>query len=473
MFSSKKIRGIGNEIFLSPPFVKTLYQKINKKSNLKFNQKNMSQTIICPNCDTNIDLDKIADQKYSAILKQQETKLKQEQEEQRKSFDKQLEEEKKEMREKAKKFAEEQVDKERKKIELEMKDIQEQLKNADKKVDDANKKELGFMKKQRELEEKEKNFDLELEKKLLKEEKKIEEKLKIRQKEENEIIKEKLLKKSEEEFIEKLEKSEKIQEKIRKQEQEEFRKKEQELLKQQEQMKRALDDAKRKAEQWSQQIQWDIGEEDLKNAIIQAFPIDKVDDVATWVKWADLIQVVRNNLWQESWTIIWESKNTKTWTPSWIMKLKDDKLKANWNIAILVTSTLPKNLQSFWMIEDVMVCKPEYAIAVSTMLRDKLLAISKTEKSLQWKDIKMEMLYKYLSSEEFSWKISMMVDVFTQLKSWIDSERRSMEKNWKKREKDLERATFAITWMYWELESLMWQELPWAEKLSLDSGEEE
>ena len=53
----------------------------------------------------------------------------------------------------------------------------------------------------------------------------------------------------------------------------------------------------------------------------------------------------------------------------------------------------------------------------------------------------MEMLYKYLSSEEFSGKISMMVDVFSNLKSGIDSERRAMEKNWKKREKDLEQWT--------------------------------
>ncbi len=70
------------------------------------------------------------------------------------------------------------------------------------------------------------------------------------------------------------------------------------------------------------------------------------------------------------------------------------------------------------------------------------------------------MLYKYLSSEEFSSKISMMVDVFSNLKMGIDAERRAMEKNWKKREKDLERATFAVTGMYGELESLMGQALP-------------
>jgi hypothetical protein len=38
-----------------------------------------------------------------------------------------------------------------------------------------------------------------------------------------------------------------------------------------------------------------------------------------------------------------------------------------------------------------------------------------------------------------------MIDVFSNLKSGIDSERRAMEKNWKRREKDLERATFAVS----------------------------
>jgi hypothetical protein len=67
----------------------------------------------------------------------------------------------------------------------------------------------------------------------------------------------------------------------------------------------------------------------------------------------------------------------------------------------------------------------------------------------------------------------MMVDVFSNLKLGIDVERRAMEKNWKKREKDLERATFAITWMYWELESLMGQALPGSEKLELGVGDED
>ncbi len=410
----------------------------------------MTQKIICPNCNTEIDLDKIADEKYSAIIKEQENKLKLEQEKQRKEFEQELEKKTLEMRKKAQAFADKKMLDERKKVELEMKDMQERLIKSEKEQEEAKKKELEFLKKQRELEDKEKNFELEMEKKIISEKKKIEKELE-----------EKLKEDSKKQLDEKMEKI-----------QNENRKKELEMLKQQEQMKKTIDDLKRKAEQWSQQIQWDIQEDDLKNALINAFPVDGIEDVATWVKWADLLHYVKNNLWQNTWLIVWESKNTKTWSDSWIMKLKDDKLKVNWNIAILVTSVLPKEINNFGMLDEVMICLPEFAIPVAAMLRDRLIVVNKTKASNQWKDLKMEMLYKYLWSEEFSSKISMMVDVFSQLKNWIDSERRAMEKNWKKREKDLERATFAITWMYWELESLMGQTLPGSEKLELWNGDD-
>lgn len=411
----------------------------------------MSQKITCPNCSTQIDLDKIGEERYKSMLAEQEQKLKQEQEQERQKFEKELEDKTAEMRKKAAEYAEKKAQEAKKDMELEMKDMQSQLEKAQKEREESKKKELEFIKMKRELEDKEKNFELEMEKKLLEERKNIEK-----------SIEERFRENSQKEMNEKMEKI-----------QEDFRKKELEYQKQQEQLKKSLDDAKRKAEQWSQQIQWDISEDDLKNALMQNFPIDNIEDVPTGIKWADLIQTVKNNLGLNAWIIVWESKNTKAWQDSWLMKLKEDKLKVNGNLAVLVTNVLPKDVKNFSMIDDVMVCLPEYAIAVWALLRDKLLSISKVEKSLEWKDAKMEMLYRYLTSEEFSSKINMMVDVFANLKSWIDAERRAMERNWKRREKDLERATFAVTGMYWELESLMWQALPWSTKLELWFDDEE
>gem|GEM_PF-1534039 len=65
------------------------------------------------------------------------------------------------------------------------------------------------------------------------------------------------------------------------------------------------------------------------------------------------------------------------------MKLKEDKLKINGNIAILVTVVLPKDIKNFGMFDDVMVCTPDFAIPVAHILRDRLLSISKVEKSLE------------------------------------------------------------------------------------------
>jgi len=396
----------------------------------------MSQNIICPNCNTEINLDLIAENKYKKLLEEKEKELKSEMNKQAIKW----------AEEKAKKMFEDK----QKQDNLRLKDLENRLKEEQKAKDELIKQELELRKKSRLLEEKDRKRELEMQRKIDEEKKKLEEKLAKNIEQKAKI-----------ELNEKLEKM-----------QEQARKKELEMLKQQEQMKKTIDDLKRKSEQASQQIQGDIQEDDIKDALKSAFAIDEIEDVPTWVKWADLIQTVKNNLGQKAWIIVWESKNTKSWQDSWIMKLKEDKLKVKWNIAILVTTTLPKNIENFWMMDDVMVCLPKYVIPVASMLRDKLIAVAKTEKSLEWKDLKMEMLYKYLSSEEFASKIWMMVDVFSNLKAWIDAERRAMEKNWKKREKDLERATFAITWVYWELESLMGQTLIWSEKLELWTWEE-
>lgn len=410
----------------------------------------MSQTITCPNCNTKIDLDKLGEEKYKHMLAQQEEKLKVQQEKQKAEFEKEMEEKTVEMRKKAQEFAEKKAEEERKKVELEMKDMQERLQKSELEQQESKKKELEMIRKQRELEDKEKNFELEMEKKMVEEKKKLEEKIAIQ-----------LRENSQKQWDEKMEKI-----------QEEFRKKELEYQKQQDQLKKSLDDAKRKAEQWSQQIQGDIQEDDLKQALSIAFPIDDIVDVPTGIKGADLIHSVKNNLWQECGTLIWESKNTKSWTDAWIPKLKDDKLKISGNIAILVSTILPKGIKNFGFVDEVMVCLPEYAVAVSTLLRDKLLSIAKVEKSLEGKDMKMEMLYKYLSSDEFGSKVNTMIDIFQKLKYDIDVERRAMEKIWKRREKELERASLATSMMYGELEGIMGQSLPGAEKLALDSGDD-
>jgi hypothetical protein len=56
---------------------------------------------------------------------------------------------------------------------------------------------------------------------------------------------------------------------------------------------------------------------------------------------------VRNDFGQSVGVIAWESKNTKAWSDSWVEKLKEDRLRVNADVSILVTAVLPKDIDKF------------------------------------------------------------------------------------------------------------------------------
>jgi len=389
----------------------------------------MADQIVCPSCKTQIDLNKLSEDKYKQELEAE------------------FEKERAEMRKKAQDFAEQKMQQQAKKDSIEMDDLKAQIKESAARQQDFEKNELEMRKKTRELEQKEKTMELEMDRKMELERKKIETQM--------------------------AETQEKALEEKLKQANEDHRKKELEMQKQQEQMKKTIDDLKRKAEQGSQQIQWDIQEDDLKQSLQLGFPIDRIDDVPTGVKWADIIQWVRNPLGQEVGTIIWESKNTKAWQDGWISKLKDDKIAAKADMAIIITTVLPKDIKNFGMVDDIMITLPEHALAVAGILRDKVISVSKMAKSLEWKDMKMEMLYKYLMSEEFGSTVWGIIDAFQNIKADIDVERRAMERIWKRREKELERLINSTSSMQWGLEGIIGQSLPGWERLALDMWEQD
>jgi len=442
----------------------------------------MSQTIICPECNTSIDLDKIAVHKYEKIKEEQDKKLQASQIEQEKKFqeklEKTLEEEKVQMRKQLKEYSEKKVLEERKKVEVEMKDMQDQIKKSEETQEETRKMQLEFLKKKREFEAKEKNQALELEKKLQIESEKIQEKMEIRQAEEEKILEKKLEKKQAEILEEKIKNIEaeqiKVQEKIkedqkniREKEQESFRKKELELLKQQEQMKKALDEAQRKAEQGSQQIQGDIQEDDLKNTLEIAFPFDNIEDVPTGIRGADLIQNVHDNFGKKG-IILWESKNTKSWQESWIKKLKDDQADAKADICILATTTMPKNIKNFGEQGGVWVVDYRFALPVAHILRAKILEISKVKTSLEGRDEKMDFLYQYLSGPQFKNRIENIVSAFTGMQMDLLSEKRAMQRIWNKREKEIDRMMNNTSGLYGDMQGII--SLPTIENLELPEG---
>jgi len=212
-----------------------------------------------------------------------------------------------------------------------------------------------------------------------------------------------------------------------------------ELEKQLEDQKKLAAEMKRKADQGSMQLQGEVQETALEDMLRNAFPFDIITEVGKGIKGADCIQLVRNNFGQECGKIIYESKRTENFGADWIEKFKKDMRSTGADIAVLVTKTMPKDLDCFGLKDGIWVCTFSEVKALANVLRDGIIRIYNSAKSQENKGDKMHLLYDYLTSNEFSEQWKAIREGFFVMKIGIQKERDSMERLWKAREKQLEK----------------------------------
>jgi hypothetical protein len=212
-----------------------------------------------------------------------------------------------------------------------------------------------------------------------------------------------------------------------------------ELEKQLEDQKRLAEEMQRKAEQGSMQLQGEVQELALEELLRVTFPFDEISEVGKGVRGADCIQTVRNNYGQECGKIIYESKRTLNFSPEWVEKLKSDMRSQGAAIAVIVTQAMPKDMDSFGERNGVWICSFAEVKALSYVLRDGIIRVFNAAKSQENKGDKMHLLYDYLTSTEFGEQWKAIREGFLSMKQSIQRERDTMERLWKAREKQLEK----------------------------------
>ena len=267
---------------------------------------------------------------------------------------------------------------------------------------------------------------------------------------------------------------EQFTEQIKKQEQERNSLKEKEHQMQMLELKKQLDDQKklteemvRKQGQGSMQLQGEVHELALEDLLRSAFPFDTIEEVGKGVKGADAIHTVKNSLGQSCGKIIYESKNTKAFGGDWIDKLKHDMRNTQADIAVIVTETMPKDMDRFGMREGVWICNFSEIKSLSFVLRDSLIKIYAAQASQENKGDKMSMLYAYLTGVEFKQQIEAIVEGFTELQEGIQKEKNAMTKIWKEREKQLEKVLLNTTNFYGSVKGIAGNSIADIKKLEL------
>ena len=296
--------------------------------------------------------------------------------------------------------------------------LQQNNADAEEKLKEARKKELYFLQKEQQLKNKEAELELTLEKKIQAERTVITEQVRTMEADKN------------------AQKETTYQLKLR------------EMQLQLDEQKKLAEEMKRRAEQGSMQRQGEGQELLLEEILKENFPFDLIEEVGKGVEGADCIQVVRNSMGKECGRIIYESKRTKTWSNNWVDKLKGDMRSRGADVAILVTQAFPRYMERFGERDGIWICTFHEVASVSHLIREGILKIYQIQKREENTGDKMQLLYNYLTGNEFKGQVEAIVEGFMAMKSGISKERIQMEKIWKEREKQLEKVLISTSGMY-------------------------
>lgn len=270
-----------------------------------------------------------------------------------------------------------------------------------------------------------------------------------------------------------LEKSKEIEERAVRREMEKSELRQKEYEKQLEEQKKLINELKKKAELGSQQLQGEIQELALEEFLQFNFPFDVITEVKKGERGADAVQIVRNNLQQDCGKIIYESKRTKSFSESWLEKLKEDQKHHQAEIAVLVTESMPKDMEKFGLRQGIWICSFHEIKSLSVVLREMLIRIHSVKIVQENKDEKMDMLYNYLTGSEFVQQIEAIVEGFTGMLSDLQKEKNAMERIWSTREKQIRKVLISTSSMYGSIRGISGNVIGSIKALELPGDNEE
>jgi len=239
-----------------------------------------------------------------------------------------------------------------------------------------------------------------------------------------------------------------------------------------EQLKNQLQEAHRQAEQGSMQTQGEVQELAIEGWLEENFPLDTVEEIKKGARGADCLQIINTRTKHNCGTIYYESKRSKSFQPSWIEKFKNDIREKGADIGVLVTETMPADMDRVGQKDGIWICSFEEFKGLCVVLRESLINLSNALVTQENKGDKMGMLYDFLTSNEFRLQIEAIVEGFTQMKSDLESEKRSIQGIWKKREKQIEKVLLNTNYMYSSIKGIAGSAIQSVPQLELPPGDD-
>ena len=238
-----------------------------------------------------------------------------------------------------------------------------------------------------------------------------------------------------------------------------------ELQKKLDDMTAQMAEMQRRAEQGSQQLQGEVLELALEEALRRAFPLDIVDEVKKGQRGGDVKHHVHARSGTRAGLLLWETKRASVWNAQWLAKLKDDMREAGADVGVLITTgtAIPKEWAAgtqFGLVDGVWVAVWSVAVQLGEALRAGLLDVHKQRLVSAGKGEKMEAVYDYVTSAQFAQKLKAVLEAFQRMSAELEAEKSQTMQRWARREKQLEAGKAALLGVGGELQGLAQQDLP-------------
>ena len=332
--------------------------------------------------------------------------------------------------------------------------MEKEVSQKSQKLQELEKQSLLLEQREKELREKEERSDLELKKKLLAGEEKIRMEADKTAKEKASIEfqeKEALLKRQQES----------LELSIRKASMEQVEKVREEGLLKQAELQKKLDDQikmaeemNRKGAQGSMQLQGEVQELAIEEFLRSAFVKDEVEEISKGVRGGDCIHILKDKFGNECGRILYESKRTKAFSRDWIGKVKEDMRLKQASLGVIVTEAMPSELTRFGLLDGVWVCSYAEFKSMSVLLRYAMIRIGEISSAQQNKGSKMQILYDYLTGNEFKQKIEAICETFNEMNNDLQKDRKHAFSSFAKREKQILRVMENTASLYGDIRGI-------------------
>lgn len=252
----------------------------------------------------------------------------------------------------------------------------------------------------------------------------------------------------------------KDREQIRREEGKKAELRQKELEKQLDDQKKLIEDLQRKSRQGSVQLTGEVQELAIEDYLREQFPMDEIEEVRKGVRGADCIQRVHTRLIPNAGTIYYESKRTRDFQAGWIEKFKEDMRLVGADLGILVTQAMPKDMPHMGERQGVWICSYDDFKPLAGILRHGLIEVATALRSQENKSDKLNLLYAYLTGNDFKMQIEAIVEGFKQIQDDLQKEKIAMHRLWAQREKIIDKVLLNTSQFYGSVKGIAGSAIP-------------